>query len=334
RHYQQDGVMRWQFFKDDNHGAITEGLFDGKVVDSFVLNNNQKTASAYCFAMQQVLLKQYDTNPDTLANLAQCYLAVGYSQLSADAINRGLKARPEHGDLNYLKAELDFIQNKYLSPDSLDHLLVAIKSNPNNFKVLRLLAFNSLNQGDYQQAQFFFKALRKLAVGNTALLAELDQIDAKISKQIATKPLATSPMARQQTTSAIVPSQQSARDKTVQQSSKILRATVKITPQLAKSLSGQAILFVVVKSSDGQLINATKQVIDDVHQPIAIVVSDGQAGMMQRQAMNNFDRVNVLARISINGSPMATSGDLTSDSVAVNLDSVMPITLLIDQKVP
>ncbi len=31
RHYQESGVMRWQAFKENFHGQITEGLFDEKV---------------------------------------------------------------------------------------------------------------------------------------------------------------------------------------------------------------------------------------------------------------------------------------------------------------
>lgn len=162
RHYQDNGVYRWQAFNFANRGAITEGLFDKHVVENFISNTDAKTGAAYCFAMQRTLLKKYDTNPDTLANLAHCHLRLGYLQLAADAAKRGLQTKPQHSELNYLMAAVDYIANQSLSPTSVDRLSNVIKNNATHENALRLLAINSLQQGNNEQAQFFFAQLKKL----------------------------------------------------------------------------------------------------------------------------------------------------------------------------
>lgn len=357
RHYQQSGAMRWQFFNDDNRGIITEGLFDAKAVESFVSRADNQSGAAYCFAMQQALLKQYDTNPDALGNLAQCYLMTGYPQLANDAIVRGLKGKPMHGELNYLAAELDYLQNKRLSPASLDRLLLAIKQNPNHFKTLQLLAINSLNQGDYQQARFFFSQLKKLAKGNTQLLAALEKVDADIAQKLAEqskqsaqahstvtaspkKPAtAQSNTAAPSTTSSTVSDTKasttaSTTDKRTDSGNHTLTADISISPEMAQSLSGQQTVFIVVKSTDGQLINAVKRVVSDFNQTLSISIKDNQADMMQMQAMNDFQQVTIIARISRNGSPIASSGDLTSATASVRFPQDGIAHLVIDRVVP
>ncbi len=140
QYYQRSGVMRWQAFNNHFHGMISEGLFDERVVARFVTEKDAKAASAYCFAMQRELLAKYDTNPDALANLASCYIMTGYPQLAEQVIARGLKSQAEHPGLNYLLAELQYTKEKYLSSDSIDLLLTVIKSRPDHFKAIRLLA--------------------------------------------------------------------------------------------------------------------------------------------------------------------------------------------------
>lgn len=339
RNYERSGALRWQLFNFNQRGVITEGLFDAEVVDRFIGSNDGKTAAAYCFAMQQELLAKYDTNPDTLANLAQCHLGLGYSELATEAVERGLKTAPQHTELNYVTAEMDFLRHRQLSKASLDKLLLVIKQNPTHFKALRLLGVNSLNQGDYQQAKFFFAELRKLATGNPELLAALDRVDKEITVALGDK------TAKQSVNDTVVaPAQSAAEPKIVNSAeqslnspasdAKSISATVRLSPDLAKTLKGTQTLFVVVKSAEGGLINATKHLITDVNQPLSITIQDNQAGMMQMQPMAGFDAVSVIARISKNGSPMAASGDLTSVAQTAQLSPSTNVTLVIDQVVP
>lgn len=339
-HYQNSGVQRWQAFNKVNHGAITEGLFDRRVVEQFLQQSDAKTAGAYCFAMQQQLLKKYDTNPDTLANLAQCHIAVGYPTLAAEAAERGLKTQPEHAALNYLMAEADFIENKRLSPAALDHLMTTIKQDPDHFNALRLLAVNSLSQGDYQQARFFFSHLKKQAKNNPKLLANLEKMDKDIAKRIAAKNTAQAANSKATENTPEAPpntnnsTNTEATQKTPAANTVSLRLSINLTSDIAAKLKGPQTLFVVVKSAQGQLLNATKHSMSDFSQPLNVTITDNQAGAMQRQPMAGQQSVAVVARLTQSGSPMASSGDMTSQPIVINLPQAAVAHVLIDSLVP
>lgn len=346
QHYQGNGVYRWQAFHFTNRDAITEGLFDTHVVEQFVQQNDAKTSAAYCFAMQQQLLKKYDTNPETLANLAHCHLLAGYPKLATEAAERGLKSQPEHSELNYATAEADFIENQALSSQSLNRLLKTIKQNPKHFKALRLLAINSLRQGDYRQARFFFAELKKLSGNNPQLAAALARMDKeiaeKIAEQVDDKPTDKGANNVGSNTTASATGTVATTEKPtnsgspadVTKSTPTLTLSVSVAEALAEKLSGEQTLFVVVKSAEGQLLNATKHLISDFSQPLVISISDNQAGAMQMQPMAGHQRLNVVARISKNGSPIATAGDLSSAPQTVDLPADNVVNLLIDTVVP
>lgn len=329
QHYQNNGVYRWQAFHFNNRDAITEGLFDAHVVEQFIQQNDANTAAAYCFAMQETLLEKYDTNPETLANLALCHLQVGYPTLAVEAGERGLKTQPDHAELNYVMAEADFLENKALSPQSLDRLLKTIKQNPTHFKALRLLAINSLRQGDYRQARFFFAELKKLSGNNPQLLAALERMDKEISEKISKEQSANVDETTAKTTATTTTKTQTPTTaKTT--TAPTLSLSIAFSPTIAEQLNGSQTVFVVVKSAEGQLLNATKHVVSDLSQPLSVSVSDSQAGAMQMQPMAGHQSVNVVARISKNGSPIATAGDLTSATQTVDLSSDKVVNLLID----
>lgn len=317
RHYQQNGVMRWQIFSENVHSKVTEGLFDSRVVEQFISENPVQTATAYCFAMQRELLQKYDTNPDALGNLANCFISVGYPQVAEQAIERGLNSDSEHLDLHYLAADLTFNTNKQLDKEAIAQLMMVIKKDPNHFKAIRLLAVNSLNQGNYSQAKFFFTRLKALApTENNELLVALDkllgQIDAELAKQ-ETADNANHNMVKTPVADNVG-----------------FDVVVKLAPELVSEVSTDAPVFIVVKSIDGQLLMASKQTLNEPASILTATITDNQAGAMQMQPMAGHQSVNVVARISKNSSPIATAGDLTSATQTVDLSSDKVVNLLID----
>lgn len=337
RHYQQSGVMRWQAFNEKFQGQITEGLFDDEVVAEFLAKRDVKISSAYCFAMQHELLAKYDTNPDALGNLANCFLTVGYPELAEQAIERGLNSKPNHTELNYLTAELQYAKNNYLSQASVENLLKVVKQDPNHFKSIRLLAMNSLNQGSYGQAKFFFSQLKQLAPqDNKQLVSALDkllaEIDAKLSETGQVDKVNQLP--NDGTHQPAVTNESSKPVTELTDKSVSIKANIVITPELTKSLTGEQVLFLVVKDAQGKLLNATKHLITNKNQPLNVTVTDNTQGMMKMGEMAGNKKVSLVARVSLSGSPMASSGDLTSDSVTVILPQDKTANLVINQKVP
>lgn len=312
QYYQKSGIMQWQSFDVTHHGAITEGLFDQDTVRRFLQQTDAKTGATYCFAMQQKLLAKYDTNAEALANLALCHLSSGYPQLAEAAAHRGLTTQPQHTELNYIMAEVDFIKNQQLSATSVDHLLQTIKNNPQHFNALRLLAIHSLGQRDYQQARFFFAELKKIATHDAQLLAALEQMDKEIAQAIARE--------KQSVLSNSSPA--------------IIPLSIAIDPPIAKTLKGSQVVFIIIKSEQGQLLNASKHQIQDVHVPFIVTVNEEQSGTMQMQPITGHQRVEVTARISRQGNPIATTGDVTSATQIITLPAQQVVELLIDKVLP
>ncbi|MBS9781054.1 MAG: hypothetical protein KGV56_01025 [Gammaproteobacteria bacterium] len=328
RHYQQSGVMRWQAFRENFHGQITEGLFDEKVVGEFIGNKDAKTASAYCFAMQSELLEKYDTNPDALASLASCFSSVSYPQLAEQAIERGLKTKSDHADLNYLVAELQFTKDKILTTDSLDRLTAVIKQEPKHFRAIRLLAINSLNQGNYRQAKFFFTQLKALAPEkNKELSSALDRLLAEIDAKI-------NPPAPEQAEKQPPKAEQKPLKRTTTNPSAV-QLSVSVSPKLTDKLTDENTVFIVIKTLDNKLLNATKHILNGANQPLSVVISDNDGEMMKTGNMVGHSKVKLVARITQTGSPIAQTGDLTSAPITIALPQKNQVTeVVIDRKVP
>lgn len=361
-HYQRNGVMTWQLFNERFHSQITEGLFDEQVVRNFVAEHETNVATMYCFAMQRELLAKYDTDADALASLAACYAVVGYPQLAEQAITRGLKKNVNHASLNYLSAELQYGKTQRLSKESRQRLLSVLKTQPNQAQAIRLLAIDSLSQKDYPSAKSFFTQLRQLAPANEPeLLAALDRLLQEIDTNLLatgqnTKSLpklspnhppimAVDAVSHQSLVRDNAPSlshSQTDNIKNTENETKTtdavvgapsVRLSVQLSEAFSKTLTGNKVLFIIIKTPEGQLLNASKYIFN-VKQSLTIEVSDNTAGMMQLAPMAGHSTFNVVARISLNDSAMASSGDLTSAAHLISLPQQQIATIVIDQKVP
>lgn len=327
-YYQKNGVLRWQQFSQANQGQVIEALFDTEVVYEKVENNQRETAEAFCFAMQEVVLKKYDTNPEPLSNLARCHLLVGYPQLAMQAAERGLKTDPEHVELNYLIAEADFLQHQRLAKNTLNHLLKALEKAPKHFKALRLLAMNSLVVGDYQQAKILFDELIKIIPDNPTLLAALDKVTQAIDQRLTQAP----DTQVEHAPPSLTPENKTAL--TEPASAVDLSLSIQLSEAIQALITGDQVMFVVVKSSEGQLLNASKYPLGKDNSRLSVVITDHQAGAMQMQPMAGQAVVEVVARISLSGSPIAQSGDLTSKPLRIVLPQKKEAEIYIDQVIP
>ncbi|MPV86024.1 c-type cytochrome biogenesis protein CcmI [Ostreibacterium oceani] len=336
---QNSQIKRWHDFKQVHQAQVTEGLFDGDVIAAF-LNKNPSLASHYCFTMQQTLLANYHANADALANLANCHLIVGYPQLARQAISRGLGEQPEHAALNFLSAEMAFVENNQLSSDDLDRLFITIRAEPKHKGALRLLGINSLNLGQYAQAQFFFDNLREVET-DPQILALLDDIDETIAARQAAEAAAGEP---QPVTPQSAPQTSPQATKQLQPNEASLHLAIAVSPTLIASqpetLTWPKSVFVVVKSVDGALINASKYIMQDANQALVVTISDDMPQAMQRQSLADFEQVTVTARVSLDDQPIAASGDLTSGAIPIPVlkntegPARAPYRLVIDRTVP
>lgn len=112
-----------------------------------------------------------------------------------------------------------------------------------------------------------------------------------------------------------------------------LTVNVILADRLSANLSGDETLFVFARAAQGPpmpLAVARKQVRD---LPLTVILDDSMA-MAPTMKLSNFEHVIVGARISMSGSPTASSGDLQGFSEAVQVSAQEPINIAITQRVP
>lgn len=308
-HYQHSGEAQWAQFRQQHQEKISAALFNAEVVENHLATHTPADKQAFCFAMQQQLLVRYDSDAQALGNLARCHLRTGNAPLAAEAVARGLDNHPDDSGLNYAAAALDFAHNGRLSPHALDRLLFVLQGDPQHVKTLYLLALDSFQQGRASEARFFLNQLQRATADDPVLQTTIRQTFAELQAKMP---------ARQITA---------------------LKMTVRLTENLATSLLHSEKkppywVFVVAKSADGQLLNASKHKLVKATDTLNVTISDHQAGMKQLKPMAGQPSVAVLARLSQAGEPMPASGDFTSSAVVIKLPQQAPAALVIDQVMP
>jgi cytochrome c-type biogenesis protein CcmH len=112
-----------------------------------------------------------------------------------------------------------------------------------------------------------------------------------------------------------------------------LTVNVILADHLAAELDGGETLFVFARAAQGPpmpLAVARGQVSD---LPLTVTLDDSMA-MAPGMKLSNFDRVVVGARISMSGSPTASSGDLQGFSGPVSTSGDSTVNVAITEKVP
>ena len=104
-------------------------------------------------------------------------------------------------------------------------------------------------------------------------------------------------------------------------------------PSLAGKVNPDESLFVFARATSGppMPLAAAKMQVKDL--PLDIVLNDGMA-MMPSLKLSGYDSVQVNARISKSGQPVASSGDLVADAVSAKPGQEQEVDLVIKTVVP
>ncbi len=116
-------------------------------------------------------------------------------------------------------------------------------------------------------------------------------------------------------------------------SDKTVHLRIALAPELKARLDPSTTVFVFATPPDGSRmpVAALKRTVSDL--PLDIKLSDADA-MAPVARISNYDQVRVGARVSLSGNPIASSGDLISDTKTVDVSAKQPIELLIDHRQP
>jgi cytochrome c-type biogenesis protein CcmH len=178
----------------------------------------------------------------------------------------------------------------------------ALQLDPHSPQALFYTAVGLLNAGNLEQARARFAELRDLGPPPQVIAAldkQIGAIDADIARR---KP---DPATR-------------------------IHLQVTLAPTLATSVPKQGILFVFVRSPQGGPPLAVKRLNLEFPQQVDLSANDS---VIESNRIKPGQRVEVMARVSANGAPTASTGDLFGALTAVAGGTVLRV-LSIDQRTP
>ena len=112
-----------------------------------------------------------------------------------------------------------------------------------------------------------------------------------------------------------------------------LTVKVSLAPELAASTAPDDTVFVFARAEEGppMPVAAARRRVGDL--PFEVVLDDSRA-MVPDIKLSSFDRVDVIARVSRSGQPVAASGDLEGLVESVSTGAGAELELVINRRVP
>lgn len=158
--YTGQKVDIWQKQGDFYKTSLAKGLFDKKIIDKTLAENDKADSKNFCFLMQQKMLSKFPNNPKASINVAQCFLKIGMLNQVDEAIAYTLRLDNNHIKANYLLAELEFLQGQKLQPETQKRLQLLFKNNPNAVDIGYLLILDYFAKQEFSKMQAIAKQLQ------------------------------------------------------------------------------------------------------------------------------------------------------------------------------
>lgn len=112
-----------------------------------------------------------------------------------------------------------------------------------------------------------------------------------------------------------------------------ISVAVSLSEELQARVKPDDSVFILARANDGLPMPVAVEFIEVKDLPFTAVLNDEKA-MLPSRKLSSFDEVSVLARISMSGQPIASSGDLSSGEKVVKTENDKIIELSINQIVP
>jgi cytochrome c-type biogenesis protein CcmH len=203
-----------------------------------------------------------------------------------------------------------YIAEQQASDSIYDYLKRALLIEPNNSQALGLAGIIAFELGQLENALTHWKALW-FNMSSSPEAAALEQGIQRIAKQLQDQgqTVDLSWMKRAE-----------------------VKVLVSITEELKAQLDDSDAVFIMAKALTGPVmpLAAMKVMAKDLPQE---VVLDDSLGMVPGLALNQFDEVQVIARVAKGGQPMANAGDFQGVVKPVTVKSEKVAALVIDQVV-
>lgn len=198
-------------------------------------------------------------------------------------------------------------------------VLAALKMVPNNPTALWLAGSASSEVGDSEAAIGYWQRAKIVLISQPGLQSELTNLIAgeqqKLGHPVAKALPLIEPAPMAPVSQATAPG---------------LTVHVALAPELADKVSGEDTVFIYAKATSGppMPLAVSRQRVKDL--PITVTLDDSMA-MMPQLKLSNFDQVNVGARVSKSGQPIAQPGDWQSELQIAKTNASDRVTLVINQ---
>jgi len=200
----------------------------------------------------------------------------------------------------------------------------ALELSPDNSMGLWLAGMAAREQGDNKTALDYWERLLPQVQNDAESYQEVRQLIQATQKELGMA------VAENDVQAAVPPVTQT---ETASDDSKEIRVKVTLDPALAGKVDPADSLFVFARATSGppMPLAAARMQVKDL--PLDIVLNDAMA-MMPSLKISGFDNVQVNARISKSGQPVASSGDLVAEAVPAQPGQEQPVDLVIKSIVP
>ncbi len=269
-------------------------------------------------------------NPNDLQGwsvLSRTYLALGQYSKARDALKRVIEIG---GDSDQAYASLAdasaLMNNGDMSGEPIQYADKALSLNPNNRQALWLRGLAASQVNDKPTAKKHWALLLNLLDSEPDQQAQLQKImrdtlgesteEAMITNATSTEGLAET-MGKETATETIASS---------------LAVTIALDSQINAKVSKQDTVFVFARAQHGPPAPLAVKRLTVADLPTTIRLSDHDA-MLPQLKMSLFEEIEVMARVSKSGQPIANVGDWESEAVSANPGQETAVELLISTKV-
>lgn len=277
-------------------------------------------------AMISGLQSRLEQNPADLDGwmlLARSYKATQRFGEAAAALEKASQLEPGNPVImvDLVETDIFLTPDGRISDENVATLKQALEINPGMQKALWLLGVASSQRGDANIAIGYWESLlAQLEPGSTVAQSVQNQIDQlKVD----------SGMAAAQPAMAAPTKPEPADDGSWQG----VNVSVRAGDEVQSRIPTGGVLYVMIRSSGpamGPPLGVRR--IIDPSLPLDITISDGDS-MMKERMISSEAAVQLQARISLTGSPAASTGDWQSAPLSVSMDSNEAVELVIDQRV-
>lgn len=293
-------------------------------------NNSEQTGTPTAEEVRKMITdleQRLVDNPNDLQGwsvLSRTYLALGQYPKAANALKRVLDLGGESDQTYASLADASALaKNGDMTGAPTTYADKALVLNPGNRQALWLRGLAATQVGDKVTARRHWTLLLEILANEPEQQAQLRQIMRDAMGPDADIDLTSRKPAEQ---TDIIADDNPNKDAI----SPSIRVTVSLAAEVADKVNKQDYVFVFASAIDGPPAPLAVKRLTVADLPTTVSLSD-QDAMMPQLKMSLFKEVNVMARVSKSGQPIAQAGDWESDRVKSTTSEPAPVTVTISR---